>query len=483
MRLSLGKKITVLMIAFAVLLSGTCMIVSAAVNRSTMEKEYIITADSMAATVAVIVDGDRMQRITEKVMEIYDRSDQKLSNEEQENPAFEAYAAQYLHLMNDEDYLVIRDQLRKIQDVSEADYIYTICPVPEDGTAVYIVDAASDHAVTPGLFDYAEEKNLIYMNDLKQGVPAFVTNTPEYGWLVTACAPVYNSNGAVVCFAAVDLSMNDVLEKENKFLFMLAGILLILTIMISLISIFYVTYRIVRPINLLSGAARQYGQKQAGAVHHEFSSVDIHTGDELELLHASMIQMEKDIDSYIESLTRTEEQLTSVRQQADDLHELAHMDSLTGIRNRLAYDKEILRLDREIQNGRHEFGIAMIDLNFLKVINDTYGHEFGNTAIITLSQLICDVFSHSPVFRIGGDEFAVILKNHDYHKIEMLSEKFSLQMEALRTEEELRPWEKISAAFGYALFEAETDHCAEDVFKRADQKMYENKKEMKAVRT
>jgi len=482
MKISLGRKIAFLIISVAVLLSGICIIVSGAVNRKTMEKEYIITADSMAATVAVTVDGDRMQKITEKVMEIYDNADDKLSNEEQENPDFEAYAGQYLHLMKDEDYLIIRDRIRKIQDVSEVDCVYTLYPVPEDETAVYIVDAAYDDIVTPGRFDMVEEVCKQYLDDPKQGFPAFVTNTPEYGWVVTACAPIYNSNGEVVCFAAVDLSMNDVLEKENRFLFMLTGILLILTALICLLSILYVKYKIVKPINMLSEAAGQYGQKKSDTVHHEFSSITIHTGDELEILLHSMIQMEKDIDNYIENLTQTKAQLTSARQQVDDMHELAHMDSLTGIRNRLAYDKEMLLLDNDIQVGRHLFGIAMIDLNFLKVINDTYGHECGNSAIIALTELICEIFAHSPVFRIGGDEFAVILKNNDYRKIETLSEKFNQRLEQLKTDAALQPWEKISAAFGYALFDKETDHCAEDVFKRADKNMYERKKAMKAVR-
>ena len=55
-----------------------------------------------------------------------------------------------------------------------------------------------------------------------------------------------------------------------------------------------------------------------------------------------------------------------------------------------------------------------IDLNNLKTINDTYGHDKGNIAIMKLANMICEVFSKSPVFRIGGDEFAVILFKKDY---------------------------------------------------------------------
>jgi diguanylate cyclase (GGDEF)-like protein len=53
-------------------------------------------------------------------------------------------------------------------------------------------------------------------------------------------------------------------------------------------------------------------------------------------------------------------------------------------------------------------------LNNLKTLNETYGHDKGDLAIKKLSNLICRVFSHSPVFRIGGDEFAVILRGWDY---------------------------------------------------------------------
>ena len=467
MKLSLGRKIVILIILIAVILSGTCILVSSAVNRSTMDKEYIITADSMAATVAVTVDGDKMEIITDKVMELYRSS---------------ADDEQCIALMQDEVYIDMQTALRKIQDVSEADCVYTVYICPEEKTAVYIVDGAYEDITPPGHSNLLEEICYPYLDDLSEGLPAFISNTSEYGWVATAGAPIYNSQGEIVCFAAVDLSMNDVLSKENRFLLILAAILLFLTVIICMIAIIYVKQKIVKPINMLSETARQYGQNQSSTAHHEFSTLQIHTGDELEILLSSMVQMEKDIDSYIENLTQTKAQLHSARQQADNMQELAHMDSLTGIRNRLAYDKAVIRLDNEIQNGFHTFGIAMVDLNFLKCINDTYGHECGNTAIIALSQLICETFADSPVFRIGGDEFAVILKNNDYHQITSLTQKFNHQLEQFAADDTLQPWEKISAAFGYALFDVNTDHCAEDVFKRADHNMYERKKEMKAVR-
>ena len=164
------------------------------------------------------------------------------------------------------------------------------------------------------------------------------------------------------------------------------------------------------------------------------------------------------------------------------MSELATKDALTGIRNKTAYDKEFARLEWSIEEGTAEFGIAMVDLNFLKRINDTYGHEQGNIAIKKLCYIVCHVFEHSPVFRIGGDEFVIILENDDYKNIESLIKEFNDKLEAMSKEENLEQWEKVSAAIGYALYNASIDSSAANVFKRADKAMYNRKREMKAIR-
>ncbi len=484
MKMSLGRKIVISVVGIALLLSCTSICVSGAVIKSMMEKEYTVTSDCMAATAATTVDGDTMQIITDKVMDIYNASDNKMDNTQWEEAGFEEYAEQYMHLMDDEAYISIRDSLRKIQDVSETDCIYTLKVDPDKKTLIYIVDAAydEDEIVTPGCFDLMEESCYKYLDTPEKGLPAFITDTEEYGWMITSCAPIYNSAGEIVCFAAVDISMNEIVKTEHRFILELTAILLMLTVIISVVSIIFVKMNILKPINMLSKAAEHYG-KQVDSEHKEFENIDIQTGDELEVLLRSMVQMERDIGNYINNLTQTREQLSNARHQANEMHELAHMDSLTGIRNRMAYDNEVMKLEGEIKIGMRSFGIAIIDMNFLKRINDTYGHECGNSAIVKLSKLICDTFAHSPVFRIGGDEFAVILKNNDFRNIDTLRYEFETKLEEFANDTSLQEWEKISAAFGYAAFDIEIDSTADDVFKRADQAMYENKKVMKAERT
>lgn len=209
---------------------------------------------------------------------------------------------------------------------------------------------------------------------------------------------------------------------------------------------------------------------------------EITGNDEISSLSRQFAFLILKIEDYIKSLFDTSQKLKDTQARADKMKVIASRDSLTGVRNKNAYDNEIKRLEFQISQGQAEFGIAMIDLNFLKHINDTYGHDQGNIAIKRLSSLVCQIFNHSPVFRIGGDEFIVILEHCDYKEIETLCMNFNIQLEIFSKNIDLKPWEQISAALGYALYDKKTDSCVLDVFHRADQAMYERKKQMKALR-
>ena len=124
-----------------------------------------------------------------------------------------------------------------------------------------------------------------------------------------------------------------------------------------------------------------------------------------------------------------------------------------------------------------EFAIAVCDLNNLKITNDTLGHSTGDDLIRAACKLICETFKHSPVFRIGGDEFAIIMSGQDYENREAL-------MRTIRETSLAHKKEKagVIVASGIALYDPREDHTVADVFKKADQNMYVNKKELKEQR-
>ena len=160
------------------------------------------------------------------------------------------------------------------------------------------------------------------------------------------------------------------------------------------------------------------------------------------------------------------------------LEESAHIDELTGVRNKNCYAAEVNRLNQDIADKNAKFGIAMIDLNNLKVINDTYGHELGNVSIVKICRHICYVFKNSPVFRIGGDEFVVILEGKDFEDAEELEQRFKRSMSGFEKDKNVKPWERVTASIGIAIYDPSIDKSVTDVFNRADKEMYECKWKM-----
>ena len=156
---------------------------------------------------------------------------------------------------------------------------------------------------------------------------------------------------------------------------------------------------------------------------------------------------------------------------------MARFDELTGVKNQKAFTEETRIIDEKIKSNMEApiFGVVMSDVNDLKRINDTRGHSFGDEAIQRTSRMICEVYKHSPVFRIGGDEFAVILTGSDFTQREALIQR--LKEESLANK---RSRSGPTVACGMAVYDPDSDNEFSNVFERADSLMYENKKELKA---
>ena len=185
----------------------------------------------------------------------------------------------------------------------------------------------------------------------------------------------------------------------------------------------------------------------------------------------------EDENHYIFGVQNIEENVKMEREFSERIRlatEMANTDALTGIKNRLAYEGAEEHLNEEIQAGTiSPFSVAVFDVNNLKKTNDKYGHEVGDELLRDAAKLICTTFTHSPVYRIGGDEFAVILLGADYFDREKIFSKFKKAVSHNRKEGE------VVVAAGYDDFIFASDKCVADAFERADEKMYENKKKLK----
>lgn len=484
MKISLGTKLTLSLIAFAIALSGLAIIISHRILDTMNDEHYMSKADEIAATVASVVDKQDCKKLKESFLAIYDTTQNRVMSDAWGEPEFDAYVGQFSQLEQTPEYRRLMAQLRTLQGCNDVDCLYLALIDPHDEVFVYLVDAAEEDHCPIGCIDPLYEFNRKVLDDPTVGLPSYITNTPEYGWLVTSVAPVYAADGTVICYACDDISMDTIKKQDFNYLTGLAIALLGLTALLSAFAIFGVRRLIVGPLNTLSDAATRYCAPNEND-WSSFEDLEIHTGDEIENLHQSMVQMEHDIDTYISSLVQTQAKLRDTRLEADMMNDLAHRDALTGIRNKLAYDKEMLRLEHDRTMGETNFGIAVIDLNDLKIINDQYGHDCGDMSLRKLSTLICTVFMHSPVFRIGGDEFVVILKNNDYDKVDELVDDFRNRIDELGRADsyELEPWERISAAIGYVRYDPNLDSDVAGTFHRADKVMYANKQQMKGGNT
>ena len=154
-------------------------------------------------------------------------------------------------------------------------------------------------------------------------------------------------------------------------------------------------------------------------------------------------------------------------------NEMARRDELTHVKNKTAYHEKEKDLQKQIDAGCDPFGIVVCDVNDLKMINDTEGHRAGDEYIKACCLMICRTYQHSPVFRVGGDEFVVILRGSDFANREKLLA--DLQR---RVEENIRISEGPVVASGMAEFRP-GDRLVGDVFTRADSRMYENKTHLK----
>lgn len=161
-------------------------------------------------------------------------------------------------------------------------------------------------------------------------------------------------------------------------------------------------------------------------------------------------------------------ELSTKAKETEILEKIAYEDSLTGLFNRAKYE-----LDLDKFNQDDTFGIIFYDLNKLKLINDTYGHDKGDELIISFANILIKeaTLPNLNVYRLGGDEFVVIFKNKSEKIIENFAKKIDLQIKENNNSNEL----KISVSYGIAYSKDEKNNNIRKAIKIADERMYADK--------
>lgn len=179
----------------------------------------------------------------------------------------------------------------------------------------------------------------------------------------------------------------------------------------------------------------------------------------------------------LENIEEEYQKNDEIEKNLESEKKLARRDSLTGVRNNNAFKEYSNSFNDKIKENENglSFAVIMCDINDLKRINDTRGHSFGDEAIQRASRMICDIFKHSPVFRIGGDEFVVVATDTDYERRDILLDKLKRES-YINAKSRSGP----TLACGLADYDPGHDNGFEEVFERADKNMYQNKISIKA---
>ena len=173
------------------------------------------------------------------------------------------------------------------------------------------------------------------------------------------------------------------------------------------------------------------------------------------------------------SMNKWEKKTAEERDQARDA---AFKDPLTGVKSKHAFAVYEGSMETQITDGdMGEFGVIVGDVNGLKRINDTLGHKAGDEYIRSACMMLCEYFKHSPVFRVGGDEFVVILQGHDFNErneiLSAINEKIEGNIGS----------NNAVISLGTAIYDPGKDESFHEVFKRADGLMYERKQQLKSM--
>ena len=268
---------------------------------------------------------------------------------------------------------------------------------------------------------------------------------------MAAWMPLYNG---MRLYAAVPV---DEMEGDwRRLVWEIIAISAVILLSLSSFTLFY-TGRITRPLQELTEAAERLDKG-----NYEFD-------------------LQYDKDDEVGRLTATFRHLANhMKVHINDLNKRAYVDALTSVRNKGAFTDTVEKLQKRVDanSAGAEFAVGIFDCDDLKAVNDQYGHDKGDIYLKTSCRLICRVFRHSPVFRIGGDEFAVLFQNEDYRDRNELIRLFGMEEKKI-SEGSVPPWEQVHVTMGIAAYDPRLDRSVFDTIRRADKDMYARKRKRK----
>ncbi|MBQ7715053.1 MAG: SpoIIE family protein phosphatase [Clostridia bacterium] len=295
---SLRFKTVAIIIFIALILSAIAVTISYRVYSSTMDEHYKTLTSNLAKTAASQLDAEDLLRYYKAVKQIGTYDDEKYNTDE-------AYRAEYdekAEALKDGRYFELLEILNEIKDSNGIEYLYV---QKLDGDYItYLFDTdESEYNCQLGV-THEIDSSVKELEHPEYGIPVYIGHY-ESEWLCSAGEPVYDDDGKPVALVGVDISMNDIMKDRANYLRSVILFMGIAAIVLTAIVLFGIAKALIKPINMLSDAARSFVQDRSGERKEDsaISRLKIRTGDEVETLCDSVKQMESDINRYIANLT------------------------------------------------------------------------------------------------------------------------------------------------------------------------------------
>lgn len=310
LRINLKQKFAIIFTVFTVLLLAVAAAISFAFFKTSMDNYYKNSAISLSATQAALVDREALKAVAARVDGIFEEYVSENGMPDLENGSEETLNA-YFSLFDDvagmPEYQSVMESLRSIYSKNTVASCYFGDIDIDRNVGIYIADCDLEPDQCPvGYFDYLDVEQAEKIKNGSHDLDAYITNLPEYGWLVSAASSVFDDDDGFLIQSYIDISMNRVVAERQEYLANLIVSLLVVAGIVMLVTLGYIGRSMVRPIRSLDSAAANFvSDKESHGREGEsdISRLVVRTGDEVEDLTGSVKKMEKEINEYIENIT------------------------------------------------------------------------------------------------------------------------------------------------------------------------------------
>ena len=435
-----SKQPIVYLFIFLLLVNG--FIDALFIHRSiiTLREQINVRMLDIANSAASLLDGDIMA---------------KLQKEDVDTPEYQSSLDILRHFREQ----IALDFIYGIRDMGNNTFTFTIDPEP----------------VTPGEFGtpVATTEALIAAS---KGIPSVDQEPYQDAWgsFYSAYSPIFDSKGKVAGIIGVDFNAKWYEEQIARQIRMI-----VFACVLSIIGgggiVLLFTRRNRKQFQVLN---KEMG-KMTDEIEELAEELSLTTGFQSVDAERYMNPNKFKATDTSTLLQEIYDRLRSVRKELRDYivkaHKMAYTDVLTGIGNRNAYFEVKEKLNKKIGKGDLSFAVAIFDINGLKNANDDYGHETGDLMIVSAAEILKEFFKAGSLFRIGGDEFVLLVENVSEEQMKIIFDKISTEVNAkIISKNEVHI--PLAISKGFSVYTPE-DTEVKAVVQRADAQMYQDKTE------